>query len=95
MQEFEGPTITRSQLKKMVNIALSFHYLANEEQIVSQLLETGKKLLKDEQWSEAIEMLEEVENIDKWSDMHATEIYSSLSAAHANLGNLQKSKHYL
>ena len=45
MQEFEGPSINRSQIKEMVNIALSFHYLANEEQIVTQLLETGQKLI--------------------------------------------------
>ena len=76
-------------------MALSFHYLASEESIVAKLMEAGQGLLEKGEWKGAVEVLEEVENMDKWAEMHATEIYSSLALAYGSLGDVVKSKHYL
>lgn len=86
---------TRHQLKGFIKTVQSFHYLASEEIIVSKLLKQGQLFIEAKRWSEAISAYEDAEKMDKWCEIYGPQIYSSLSLAYAQIGNLTKAKHFM
>jgi len=57
-------------MKSLVKTAQSFHYLATEEIIVSQLLKQGQSFVDDKLWDEAIGVFEEADKMQKWNEIY-------------------------
>jgi uncharacterized protein HemY len=69
--------------------------MANEEQLIGQLIAEGQGCLDNEKWQEAADLFTEAEQLEKWRDLYGGQIYASLAYAFAQLGDTTKAKHFL
>eukprot|EP00349_Pseudokeronopsis_sp_Brazil_P002870 CAMPEP_0202968954 /NCGR_PEP_ID=MMETSP1396-20130829/14495_1 /ASSEMBLY_ACC=CAM_ASM_000872 /TAXON_ID= /ORGANISM="Pseudokeronopsis sp., Strain Brazil" /LENGTH=114 /DNA_ID=CAMNT_0049695919 /DNA_START=468 /DNA_END=812 /DNA_ORIENTATION=+ len=69
--------------------------MASEEDLISKLVQQGKKLNNDQKYEECSQVLKEAYNMSKWKELFGAAIIANLAFACAKKGDVVMARYYL
>ena len=71
--------MSKENVQELVHSAVFLNQLANEENLLNELLKQGRKFMQEKDFGEAIKMLLEAYSLDKWKELYGGVILPKLS----------------